>query len=304
VQQDPEAQIEKEILNWFSGGVELEPAAIHFIESTFGAPFPEALTELQTVEDGEKEVLLDLLFSPDQALCCRVENHLGPEGLSPGQRSRLAARFSREPPPARIRSGGRSLTISMPGDLVDGFLDRLYLNRPLAAGLFNEVSDRCAGAAALQLRSRLRQAGLAGTVEEKQAMVCLISAKSPENDDFWPLLETLLGFLEAAAPGRDLFTTLVDRKQVCLRHLRQAADRSRALERHNIETILIGGDRMPHVDTDALAAEVVRIDDLGRMLFGKPVPAPAAGLPLDLGEVSDPEDLDRLMRFFTGAEKG
>ena len=63
--------------------------------------------------------------------------------------------------------------------------------------------------------------------------------------------------------------------------------------------ILIGGERMPHVDVDALVGEVARIDDLGLILYGRPIPAATEGHPLDLGEVTGREDLDRLMRFFS-----
>ncbi len=296
--RDPAERIEEEVRGWFSAGIELEPETVHFIESTFGTLSYEALAELLAGESGGQEVLVDLLFSPDDALCCRIEGHLAPEGLSPGQRSRLAERLHRNPLVTKILTGQIPIQVPLPGDLVAGFLDRLCLDRSLDAAVAAAVSDHCTGADSLRVRFRLRQAGLSGTPVQKEALAGLMSARRPDEAAFWPLLEALIGFLKAA-PGRDLFTALADRKQTCLRHLRLAADRSRTLERHNIETILIGGDRMPHVDAGALAAEIGRIDDLALILFGRPVPAQAEGLPLDLGEVTSREDLDRLMRFLT-----
>jgi hypothetical protein len=187
----------------------------------------------------------------------------------------------------------------MPPDLVDGFVDRLFLDRAVDETLAAEVSKLCGEPESLQVRSRLRQARLSRNDAEKNVLCRFFKALTPDRNHFWPLLESLIGFLEASREPFDLFTALADRKATCLRHLRQAADRSRTLQRHNIETLLVGGERMPHVDTEALAGEIVRIDDLGRILFGRPVPAPTAGPPVDLGEVSSRRDLDRLMRFFT-----
>ena len=297
--RDPAKRIEEEIRSRFSAGIELEPETIHFIESTFGAASFEVLSELLNAAGEDHEVLVDLLFSPDQALCCRVEYHLSPEGLLPGQRSRLASRLHRDPLVTRIRGGEGPIRVCLPDDLVEGFLDRLCLDRPLDPALVAAADELCGEAAALQVRFRLRQAGLSGTEEEKKGLVGLLSARRPDQELFWPLLETLIGFLQDLSPGRDLFNAMADRKQARLRHLRLASDRIRTLERHNIETILIGGERMPHVDVDALVGEVARIDDLGLILYGRPIPAATEGHSLDLGEVTGREDLDRLMRFFS-----
>jgi hypothetical protein len=292
-------RIEAEVRLRHADGIDTDPDTVHFIESTFGAVGTEALDALLSSDSDEAVELADLLFSPEESLCCRIEKHLPPEGLLRADRERLAVRLRSKPPEALARIGGSRVHVAMPPDIVDGFVDRLFLDRSVDEALAGEISKLYEEEEALQVRSRLRQARLSRTGTEKYALHRYFRTLTPDREQFWPLLEYLIGLLEAARAPFDLFAALVDRKAACLRHLRQAADRSRALQQHNIETFLMGGDRMPHVDTEALAREIVRIDDLGQILFGRPVPAPAAGLPVDLGEVSSRHDLDRLMRFFT-----
>ena len=294
-------RIEAEIRRRYNEDIVIDPDTAHFIESSFGAVGSTALTAFLSSDSDEAAVLVDLLFSPEESLCCRIEKHLAPKGLMKTDRERLARRLRKRPLAARARIGVSRVRVVMPPDLVDGFVGRLFLDRPVDETLAAMVSQIYDGQASLQVRSRLRQARLSRTDPEKKALSRYFKALNPDREPFWPLLEALIGFLEAAKEPFDLFTALADRKTACLRHLRQASDRSRTLQKHNIETFLIGGDRMPHVDTDALVGEIARIDDLGQLLFGRPVPSPAAGLPVDLGEVASRRDLDRLTRFFTGS---
>ena len=152
--------------------------------------------------------------------------------------------------------------------------------------------------------ARLRAARLSGGDAETEAFQRLFAARTPAHDDFWPLFNDLIGFLEAAPGDIGLFDAMAVRKACCLRHLRQAAERDRSLRRHNVETLLLSGDRLPYVDTRTLAMEIVRIDELCRALFGSAAPVPAAEMPIDLGRVSGREGIDRLLRFFTEADKG
>lgn len=301
--QDPATRIEKEIRSRFSQGIDPAPETTHFIESTYGVISAEAIGELLCSEEGGDEVLVDLLFSPDEPLCCRIESHLPPGGLLPEGRDRLASRLRQKPLDTRLLTKSGSAPASLPGEMVDGFLDRFCLDRPLDEKLAAAVAGRCTADAALRVRWRIRQAGLAGTREATDALGRLLAAQSPDTKDFWPLFEALAGFLKSFDEGTGLFASLVDRKQTCLRHLRQAADRSRAFARHNVETILLGGSRLPHIDTDALAMEIVHIDDLCRIVFGRTAPVPDAGLSLAAEEISGPEDLRRLVRFFLKSER-
>ena len=104
-----------------------------------------------------------------------------------------------------------------------------------------------------------------------------------------------MGVLESRKQGTDLFSHFAARKETCLRHLQQAAAYQDALKRHNVETLMVRGERAPCVDRAALTREVIRIDDLCRLLFGKHAPVNPAGRPLDLGEIRSPEDVERLV---------
>ena len=293
-------RIEDTIRSRFAEGIEQTPETEHFIESTFGAFSASALAKWLAQEGGEKEVLVDLLFSADKLLQCRIEPLLGPEGLCKAERDALCTRLEQNPIRAAVRIGGEDpLDLFLPAEMVEGFMDRLNIDRPVDAFLAAALMDRYPEKEALAVRARLREARLSAADPEKEVLSRFFSARTPDRENFWPLLNYLIGFLESTAGGGDLFSELAARKKSCLRHLREAAGLEKTMMRHNIETIMMGGTRIPCVDNDALAREIIGIDQLCRLLFGRIPPAPAGGMPLDLGEVLGREDLDRLTRFFT-----
>jgi hypothetical protein len=292
--------MEDSIRSRFAEGIEPTPEIRHFIESTFGAFSALAQSEWLAQEGGEKEVLVDLLFSADELLQWRIEPLMGPEGLCKEERDALCARLEQNPIRAAIRIGGEDpLDFFLPAEMVEGFVDRLNIDRPVDASLAAALMDRYPEKEALAVRARLREARLSAADSEKELLSRFFSARTPDRENFWPLLNYLIGFLESTAGGGELFFALTARKKSCLRHLREAAGLEKTMARHNIETIMMGGTRIPCVDNDALVEEIVSIDDLSAILFGEVPPGPSGAAALDLGEVSSREDLDRLVRFFT-----
>ncbi len=293
-------RIEEAIRRRFAEGIELTPETEHFIESTLGGVSAAYLLEIAGRESGEKESLVDLLFSADEPLQRRLESLLGPEGLCPADRGVLCTRLRGPLLRAAIRiDDEKSLDLFLPAEMVEGFVDRLNIDRPVDASLAAALMDRYPEKEALAVRARLREARLSAADSEKAALFRFFSAQAPDRENFWPLLNYLIGFLESASGGGDLFPALAARRRSCRRHLREAAGLEKTMARHNIETIMMGGTRIPCVDSRALVDEIVFIDDLSTILFGGVPPGPNGGMPLDLGDVLDREDLDRLTRFFT-----
>jgi hypothetical protein len=293
-------RIEEAIRSRFAEGVEPTPEIGHFIESTFDVLSTSALAELLSQDGGDKEVLVDLLFSADEPLQFRLEPIMGPEGLCREEWDALCTRLQQNLLRAAVRIGGEDpLDLYLPAEMVEGFLLRLNLDHPVDADMAAAFMGRYPEKEALQVRARLREARLSGVDSEKDALARFFAARTPDQDNFWPLLNYLIGFLESIAGEGDLSAALADRKTSCLRHLRESASLTKTMARHNIETILLGGTRIPCVDDDALAREIIGIDQLCHILFGRIPPAAAGGMPLDLGEGFSREDLDRLIRFFT-----
>lgn len=289
-------RIEAEIRRFLSEGIDLAAETEHFIESTFPGDAGERLSAPLSGEDGEAAVLADLLFFPGEEICCRVEALLAPEGLPKEAVDALAARLGKDPPEASFRfpAAGRTFSLALPPDRIEAFVDRLGLSKPVDAALA-AAADALSEPQALRVRSRLRGARLAGDGTGRAALVRFLAAAPPEAEDFWGSFDYLVGVLESRKQGADLFSLFAARKGACLRHLQQAAAYQDALKRHNVETLMVRGERAPCVDRAGLTREVLRIDDLCRVLFGKSAPVKPAGCPLDLGEIRSPEDVERLV---------
>jgi|GEM_PF-6420079 len=110
----------------------------------------------------------------------------------------------------------------------------------------------------------------------------------------WPeitaMFRFLLTFLEHAPPaGIDLQHALFARKQRLAAQLARQDDYQRRLSHSNLETQLMLGNRMPHIDGRATSHQMQLIDDICLALYGQPGPmtpsTPQARIfsPADLG---------------------
>jgi len=86
---------------------------------------------------------------------------------------------------------------------------------------------------------------------------------------FHEYLYFALRFLEESQNSPDPLESLMQYKQRCLRHLQQN-DRLEAYRRkHNMETLMAHGIRIPHLDKQALLLRVTLVDDICLALFNR-----------------------------------
>jgi hypothetical protein len=288
----PEARLARAVAELFRKGIRLSDEAWHYIHSTCGCTGPETLEALLTDgTDPEVETLLELIFFPDRAQQASLENLIASGGFHENSEAAALAMLLHEPLEALVMLPGDSIDIRVPVPewAARAFLVRLRIRRildpRLAASVDQHVREENRALVKVSLRnSRFEQS------EKKVRFLCnFFKGLGGEENDFLPMVDFLLGFLGEIDDGEQIYRALVRRKRLCFRSLQQAMSFEAQLERHNIETLLLRGVRVPHIDKEQMRCIMGWIDRICLAVFGRtePVGGEAAGEGLEVDASGD-----------------
>ena len=90
-----------------------------------------------------------------------------------------------------------------------------------------------------------------------------------DNDAFIDHLDFTLSFLDEIKDESDMFPALMARKKHCIRSLQKAKNLDNKLARHNVETLLLRGERVSCIDKADVRKKIQIIDRISLTVFGK-----------------------------------
>ncbi len=266
-------------------GIEVGPDLLGYIDATFSNPSVKDLEGIVADEsDPEREGLLELIFFPDEPMQQKLEELL-PEagGLGQGDVDAVAAELSaRRIHTALVFSDWRDrLAVDFPPALVTTFLQRLNLTRRIEPRLAMAISTHVAPvdriAARVKLRNIRKHMG-----DGKVLFLCDFLSKLGGDDQLLACLEFTLNFLEDIEDDADVYAVLMNRRRIGWQLLQKSAQFEEKLKKDNIETLMLRGERAPHVSKEELLKTIAFIERISLAVFGRLDP-----LDFDLLESAD-----------------
>ncbi|MGW8187714.1 MAG: hypothetical protein ACWGNK_10620 [Desulfobacterales bacterium] len=280
-------------------GIEVGPDLLGYIDATFSNP---TVTDLERViadeSDPEREGLLELIFFPDEPMQQKLEELL-PEagGLGQGDVDAVAAELSaRRIHAALVFPDQRDrLAVDFPPRLVTTFLQRLNLTRRIEPRLAMAISTHVAPLDRIAVRVKLRNARK-HTGEGKALFLCDFLSKLGGDEQMLACLEFTLGFLEDIEDDADVYAALMKRRRIGWQQLHKSVQFEEKLKQDNIETLMLRGERAPHVSREELLKTIAFIERISLAVFGRLDP-------LDFGLLESADfafqsgaDLDEIIR--------
>lgn len=256
-------------------GIEVGPDLLGYIDATFSNPSVEDLEKIVADEcDPEREGLLELIFFPDEPMQQMLEELL-PEagGLGQGDVDAVAAELSaRRIHTALVFPDRRDrLTVDFPPGLVTTFLQRLNLTRRIEPRLAMAISTLVAPvdriAVRVKLRNTRKQMG-----DGKVLFLCDFLAKLGGDDQLLACLEFTLNFLEDIDDDADVYAALMNRRRIGWQLLQKSAQFEERLKKNNIETLMMRGERAPHVSKQEILKTIAFIERISLAVFGRLAP--------------------------------
>lgn len=258
-----------EIKAIFQNGLNIGIDVLRYINSTFSNP---TLTELETLledeSDCEQEPLLELIFFPDEASQIRLEPILEKETFSKQDEEKISLLLDS----AHIRvpllfPDGNTLSINLPKDAASRFISRLNISYKTDGQILEAVNAHVEKNLQWTVKVRLRNARL-DLGDNKLNFLCMFFEKmNIRADELSECLDFVLNFLTEIKDSDDICAALERRKEFHFLAIQKAAEFEEQFAKNSIETLMVQGLRMPHIDRAKLMREIVIIDRISYLMY-------------------------------------
>ncbi len=254
-------------------GITLTDDVKHYIDSTFLTPSAEALSRiLADPSDCEAETLCELIFYPDLQMQLKLEPALTKNAYNEADvESAVSYLMQQKQEIAVYFSDARgSLLLPLTDSVIRQLLARLKITQKpdprLLAALSRVIPDE---SEILRIRVLLRNCRCQFSDSECTFLCTCIEKMYATSDFFADAFSFLLDFFEYTEPGQDIYDGLMQEKKALLKSIAQAEKNEKALEKNNVEVLMLQGVHILSIDIAHARKKIVLIDHICISIFGK-----------------------------------
>jgi hypothetical protein len=269
--KDKRKQFAERIEGIFRSGIHVGPAVIGYIEATFSNPSAVELEEILKDESNcERDVLLELIFFPDERLQAQLEEFLEENVFTEEETERIRKDLLSKKIEAKIIFANPRQTIGLrvPQSIFGPFLSRLNISRKIDLQLRAAICKYVADSDRMAVKIKIRNAPSA-PAGDKVDFLCRFFQKMHADATFMASLEFVLEFFTEIKDEADIYDALMARKKSCFDQLKKMEKFEQALKKNNIETLMLRGEKMPYVDKSDVLKTIAMIDRVSLMVFGR-----------------------------------
>ena len=294
-------QVAEKIIAILQGGLTLNADTQHYIDSTFSNPsIDEFEALLQDESSCETDSLLELLFFPDESTQLELEEIIENTHFRQRDEQEIQKRVCSTSLKTLIRfaDGRGSLERMVTPSNAKQFVKRLNLSRSLnpklrlaiARYVHQELQTRC--------KVKLRNARPITSPNKISFLEAFFNKLKIDNDDFIDHLDFTLSLLGELKDDVDMYQALMARKKHYTQGLQKAKKLDNKLIRHNVETLLLRGERVSYIDKADARKKIQIIDRISLAVFGKTeyfdlMPASEQSIAIE-----GKDDIDKLIKEF------
>ena len=290
-------ELTNEISRILNEGLMLSSATMHYIDSTFDCPDANALKAiLEDEEDCERDPLIELLFSPDEATQIRLEKLLQRSRFDRQDCKTIKVRLMKSPAIVKIRlpDNRGQLEVRLPISGAERLVNLLHIEKHLPEVLQKAIEKNAGKDHADRLRVIFRNARCRLCKRDvtflSKALAGLDLSRPTDVDS----LEYALTVLADSPSPADIYQVLMRRKKLYSRELQSALKQEQQLQKSNPEIMMLQGKRMSGIDIAEAKRLIAMIDRISLAAFDRIEPA----LPMALEATYDIRDRDDAVKLF------
>jgi hypothetical protein len=261
-----------EIKKILSKSIGLSDDVAHYIDSTFSNP---TIEELQTIladdSNCEKDSLVELLFFPDESMQIQLEETLERHRPQNEDENKILTYLCRDPLQVtfRFEDDRGAIKLPIPEDVTRQFLVRLKISKHLDAELIESIRNYGDEKNCNRFKVKIRNSRFTAT-ENKTAFLCkFFETIGARSNDVFECLDFALGFLDEIKKESDIYQALMTKKKFYFISLQKAKKMEARLEKHNIETLMLQGERIVLINPADVHKKMRIVDRISRAVFGK-----------------------------------
>jgi hypothetical protein len=257
---------------YLGSGLTVDPATMHYIDSTFSHPTISDITSILADEENcERDPLLELLFSPDRDLQVRLEKLLSSAALSRQDRPAVIGRLMRSPPLVEIRLPGNRGTFKLllPPAGADRLVSLLHIDRQLPVALQQSIDASVAKSHSMAVRVVLRNSRCRFSERDVKFLGRVLAGLDFNRPADIDSLEYALSVLADRPPPADVYRALMTRKRIYGRQLQAALKQAEQLRKSNPEIMMLQGRRIVGMDAAEARRLIGMIDRVSLAAFNR-----------------------------------
>lgn len=263
------ALLAQEIRMIFQDGLTVSPEVLRYINSTFSNP---SLTELEALlgneSDCEREPLMELIFFPDDAARIRLEPLLETEDFFKDDIESISKLLHSPHIHVLLRfPDNDELIINLPRDAGSRFVSRLNISHKTDRQLLDAIQCNIDETLQWAVKVRLRNARIRYSRNKLDFFCRFFEKPIAESDELLECLDFILIFMSEIRDSDDIRAALKKRKDFHFLAIQKAADFEEQFGKNNMETLMVQGLRVPHIDRAKLMREIVVIDRICYLLY-------------------------------------
>ena len=302
VQDEKCETLGEEIKAIIGQGIDLSDDVVHYIDSTFSSPTIDELQATLTDDaDCEGDTLMDLLFFPDEPCQIRLEETLERSRPHKEDEDKLVAYLRREPLQAsfRFKDDRGTLKLQIPTEVIRPFVTRLKISKHLDAGLIESIRNYDDEKNTNRFKVKIRNSQFSSSGSKTEFLSRFFDQIGAGSNDIFECLDFILGFLDEIKANDDIYQALMAKKKFYFISLQKAQKMEGRIEKHNIETLLMQGERVVLIDKTDARKKMQIIDRISRSLFGKTEYFEQPVSDETQIEIGSPEDIESIMKTFS-----
>jgi len=301
---DPQEKCEvlaDEIKKILSKGIGLSDDVVHYIDSTFSNP---TIKELQTIladdSNCEKDSLVELLFFPDESMQIQLEETLERHRPQNEDENKILTYLCRDPLQVtfRFEDDRGAIKLLIPEGVTREFLRRLNISKYLDTNLIESIVNYGDENNSKRFKVKIRNSRFTPTENKTGFLRKFFEKIGAQSNDVFECLDFALGFLDEIKNDSDIYQALMAKKKFYFISLQKAKKMEARLEKHNIETLMLQGERIVLINQTDVRKQMRIIDRISRAVFGKT----EYFEPLDTDEkhleIRSPEDIKSIVKKF------
>ena len=265
-------QVAEKITAILQGGLTLSADTQHYIDSTFSNPsVAEFEALLQDESSCETESLMELLFFPDESVQLQLEEMIADTHFQSRDEQEIQKHVYSTPLKIQIRfaDGRGKLEKAVTPSNSARFIEHLNLTRCPDPRLRSAISRYVHPGLQTRCKVRLRNARPITSPNKISFLQTVFKKLQIDSYDFFDHLDFTLSFLEELKDEADFFQALMTRKKRYTQSLQKARKLDTKLNQHNMETLLLSGERVSYIDKTDARKKIQLIDRISLAVFGK-----------------------------------
>ena len=292
-------EVAEKIIAILQGGLTLNADTQHYIDSTFSNPsLSELEALLQDESNCETDSLIELLFFPDESVQLQLEEMIEDTLFQQRDEQEIQQRVCSTSLQAQIRfaDGRGTLERMITPSNAARFIERLNLTRSLDPHLGSAIARYVHRGLQTRCKVKLRNARPITSPNKISFLEAFFKKLQINKDDFFDYLDFTVSFLDDLKDEVDMFRALMTRKKRYFQSLQKAKKLDNQLAQHNVETLLLRGERVSYIDKADARKKIQIIDRISLAVFGTSeffdlMPTGEQSITLE-----GKDDIDKLMR--------